>query len=97
MPRILRSDPAKQDAAQIWEYIARDNPDAADRLLDHFDQALELIVKVPMMGRPRDALVPGLRSFRVGNYLLFYRTVAEGIELVRVLHGARDIPQLFQP
>lgn len=97
MPRILRSEPAKRDAAQIWEYIARDNSDAADRLLDRFDQALELIVNVPMMGRPRDALFPGLRSFRVGNYLLFYRTIAEGIELIRVLHGARDLPQHFKP
>jgi toxin ParE1/3/4 len=40
-------------------------------------------------------MAPGLRSFPVGNYVVFYRIVPEGIELVRVLHGARDLRRLF--
>ena len=44
-----------------------------------------------MMGTARDRLAPGLRSFHVGNYLVFYRPVQDRIELVRVLHGARDL------
>jgi toxin ParE1/3/4 len=46
------------------------------------------------MGANRDRLGSGLRSFPVGNYLVFYRTVPDGIELVRLLHGARDLSRL---
>lgn len=48
------------------------------------------------MGRKRDELVPNLRSFPVGNYLIFYRPINQGIEVLRVLHGARDIPSIFE-
>ena len=47
------------------------------------------------MGRPRGELAPRLRSFPVGPYVLFYRPTPNGIEVARVLHGARDIPSLF--
>ncbi len=48
------------------------------------------------MGRKRDSLVTSLRSFPVGNYLIFYCPVNKGIEVIRVLHGARDIQNLFE-
>jgi toxin ParE1/3/4 len=47
------------------------------------------------MGTPRDTLAPGLRSFPVGSYLVFYRVVPEGIEVARILHGARDLKELL--
>jgi len=46
-------------------------------------------------GRSRFDLSPELRGFPVGNYLVFYRPASDGIEIIRVLHGARDIPELF--
>ncbi len=49
------------------------------------------------MGRPRDELAEGLRSFSVGRYVMFYRAIPEGVEIVRVLHGARDLGPIFQP
>jgi toxin ParE1/3/4 len=48
------------------------------------------------MGKRRDELVTNVRSFPVGNYLIFYRPVNQGIEVLRVLHGARDIPSIFE-
>jgi toxin ParE1/3/4 len=48
------------------------------------------------MGTARDNLAPGLRSFPVGNYLVFYRITPEGIEVARVLHGARDLRAVFK-
>lgn len=95
--RVFRTRQSRQDYADIWQYIAKDNIDAATRTLQSFDEKLELIAAAPGIGSPKDEVGPQIRSFRVGNYLLFYRTVAEGIELVRVLHGARDLPQQFQP
>lgn len=47
------------------------------------------------MGRSREELAPGLRSFPVARYVVFYRTGHRGIEIARVLHGARDLDLLF--
>lgn len=49
------------------------------------------------MGRLRDELTEGLRSFPVGRYVIFYRIVQDGVEIVRVLHGARDLDSIFRP
>jgi toxin ParE1/3/4 len=97
MPVVHRSPLAEQDYRAIWRYIAGDNPDAADRLLLRIDSKLDLYALNPTMGRARDILAPGLRSFPVGDYLVFYRTIPDGIELVRVLHGARQLENLFKP
>ena len=47
------------------------------------------------MGAKRDELMPGLRSFPVGDYLVFYRVADRGIEIIRVVSGYRDLPALF--
>jgi toxin ParE1/3/4 len=48
-----------------------------------------------MMGRSRDELLPGLRSFPFGRYILFYLPLTDGVDLIRVLHSARDIDAVF--
>jgi toxin ParE1/3/4 len=49
-----------------------------------------------MMGRERNELVPGLRSFPIGRYMIFYEPLPDGVVIVRVLHGARDIDTQFE-
>ncbi len=49
------------------------------------------------MGRSRDELAAGIRSFPTGNYIVLYRVVGENVEIVRVLHGRRDIERAFGP
>lgn len=95
MARIRRTAQSRRDYTDIWDYIAADNQSAADRLIESFDEALELLVEAPGIGRRCEELAPSLRSFPVGNYLIFYRPLTDGIELIRVLHGARNIPRLF--
>ncbi|MGH7989069.1 MAG: type II toxin-antitoxin system RelE/ParE family toxin [Limisphaerales bacterium] len=51
---------------------------------------------MPLLGREREELLPRLRSFPVSRYVIFYRPMENGIEVVRVLHGARDFPPLFE-
>lgn len=97
MALVRRSALAEQDYREIWRYIAADSPDAADRLLLRIDSKLELYAQNPRMGKARDNLATGLRSFPVGKYLVFYRAAPDGIELVRVLHGARDLKTLINP
>jgi len=80
---------------EVWLYVARDNPDAADRLTQDFDRHLDLLATAPMMGKSEEEFSAGLRSFPVGSYLIFYRPIEDGIELARLLHGSRDITAEF--
>lgn len=89
--RIIRTRRAQADLAAIWRYIARDSVAAADDLSSELDDALRRLAAAPHIGRPREELAAGLRSFALRPYTLYYRVLGNGIELIRVLHGARDI------
>ena len=95
MPRLLKRPEAENDLDEIWGYIAQDNPDNADRFLDRIQERFLALADFPQMGTSRDELKAGLRSQPVGNYLIFYFPLADGIEVVRVLHGARDVESLL--
>ena len=98
MQRILRTRASRSDYDEIWSYIAVRDLAAADRLVEQFDATLELIASAPHIGRKVEELAPNLRSFPIGNYLIFYRPVEDGIQLIRLLHGAREItPDYFIP
>jgi toxin ParE1/3/4 len=94
--RYRLSEQADQDLLEIAYYIALDSVDAADRFIERIHNRLELLAESPFMGRQRDELAPSLRSFAVGKYVIFYRPSQDGIEVIRVLHGARDIDSLFE-
>lgn len=93
--RYELTEQADQDLLEIAFYIALDSVEVADRFIDRIHDRLELLAQSPGMGRPRDELAPSLRSFTVGNYVIFYRLSRDGIEVIRVLHGARDIDSIF--
>ena len=95
MGLIRRTPTARNDYSAIWDHVAEDNPDAADVLLRALDSALNMLSDHPHAGQRRSDLRPRLRSFPVGRYLVFYRPIRGGIELVRVLHGARDVTAIF--
>jgi len=80
---------------EIWDYIATDSLAAADRWVDYLDKHFRVLATQPMMGRARDELVPGVRSFPFGRYVVFYMPLDDRIDAVRVLHGARDIDAVF--
>ena len=96
MPRIVRSAAANEDVHEIACYIARDNMDAALRWIDTIDEKLRLLAEFPGIGMQREELAPQLRSLPVGNYLIFYRAIEGGIEVARVLHGARHLRAFFR-
>lgn len=96
MPVIIKLPRAKSDLVEIWGYIADDSEARADAFVDMIDQKLSALASKPGMGRARDEIAEGIRSFPVGRYVIFYRPVPEGVEIIRVLHGSRDIEALFQ-
>ena len=95
MPLSLKTEQARRDLLEIWVYIAENSFDAADRLLETIDETCQRLADMPGMGLRRDELAPGLRSFPAGKYLIFYRPVENGIEIIRVLHGARNLENIF--
>jgi len=96
MSQYRVSDAARSDLEEIWCYIAQDNPDMADRFIHALVSRFPLLATMPEMGRSREELSPRLRSLSVGHYILFYRPMVNGVEIARVLHGARDLPPLFE-
>jgi toxin ParE1/3/4 len=94
--KIERSHQAEKDLIDIWCYIAADSPRAADAMLDRMGRIFKKLSVSPLMGRSREELAPGIRSFPVGDYLIFYRLIPDGIVVVRVLSGYRNLPELFE-
>jgi toxin ParE1/3/4 len=86
---------ARSDLVSIRTYIARDNPPAAARLISEFKKRFRLLASQPQMAERRPDIAPELRGFSVGNYVIFYRATKGGIEVARVIHGARDIRAQF--
>ena len=95
MARVVRTEQAEADLEEILEYRDEHSPDAADRFARIFKEKTEALARMPEMGRGRDELAPGLRSFKAGNHLIFYRPAADGIQVIRIAHGSRDLPSLF--
>lgn len=95
MAFVRRTARAEDDLVDIWLYIAADNPDAADRLLEEIDRKCTLLAGNPLLGRARPDIAPEFRYFPVGNYLILYRALSDGVEVVRIVHGARRLDGLL--
>jgi toxin ParE1/3/4 len=101
MKRIIKRAAAYRDLDALAEFIGQDSPHAAIRFLEAADKAFELLLNMPGMGSLWQSSKPdfaGLRVWPIRGFeyhLIFYRTCDDGIEIVRVLHGARDIDRFF--
>ena len=95
MPIVQKTAEADEDLIGIWGYIATDNPKAADSLLDEIEGKFILLSEQPRLGPARPDIALELRYFPVGSYLIFYREIDNGIEVVRVVHGDRRLTNLF--
>jgi toxin ParE1/3/4 len=94
---LLRiSSDAHLDLEKIWLRIAADDIEAADRLTDAILEDYKRLARDPYLGRLRSELSPRLRSWVQSNRVIFYTATDEVVEIVRVLHGARNLPPLFE-
>jgi len=89
--RIRRGARARADQSAIWLYIATQNLTAADHQIDRFHEAFGMLADYPDAGRMRIEFDARLRAFSVDQYLIFYRVSPGILEIVRILHAARDI------
>jgi toxin ParE1/3/4 len=91
MARCLVKPRADQDLDSIWSFITVDSPRAADAMINRLTATFDMLLTMPQAGRLRHEFRENLRSFAVENYVIFYVTVPQGIDIVRVVHGRRDI------
>lgn len=89
--KVVRTAQADEDLIGIWVYIAERNPSAADQILDTLDQRCQHLDRHPLSGVARDDILPGIRHLIAGRYLTLYRIADDTIDILRVLHGRRQI------
>jgi toxin ParE1/3/4 len=103
MPQVHKSPQAHLDSIELADFIARHSFNAASRFLDQLEQTLKLLAQNPEYGQLcqfKASAAAGMRVWQVDgfpNHLVFYRAVHDGVHVVRVLHGARDLDSVFGP
>jgi toxin ParE1/3/4 len=87
---------AEQDVSDIWDYIADDSIEAADRVLAVLEKTLHRLAKNPGIGHMREDLADRRhRFFLVYSYLIVYRFETQPLQVIRVLHAARDVQSIL--
>lgn len=94
--RFLFGRYVEGDLRDIRDHVAKDNPDAARALMVRFVRAFRLLSRRPKLGHRREDLMESqIRCWPVGAYLILYTASRTPIEILAVVHGARDIPALM--
>lgn len=90
MTRVLYSEKSLEDLAAIFEYVAKRNPGAAEKLGRGLIDVCNLIGNYPELGSQQDQISPGLRQFSHRNYAIYYRIRDNAVRITRFLHHAQD-------
>jgi toxin ParE1/3/4 len=96
MGSYVFSELAVQDINEICDFVAKINVRAASQLFDKIRQKCKLFASFPNMGKDYSWLAADLRGFFYDDYVVFYYPRADGIEIVRVAYGRRDLATLFE-
>ena len=100
--RFIILPAARTDLSEQFAYIAQDSLDAANRFLAAAEAALTRLAEMPGIGAPprvRNSRLAGVRQWSIRGFeqhLIFYRETEDGIEVLRVLHGARDVRRILE-
>lgn len=93
---IVRKTPeAKKDLKQIWKYIARDSQTRADKFLRDMEKVFNNLAQMPLSGPRRPELGRNIRFRPFDNYVIFYEPLPDGILILHVVHGARDVDSSY--
>lgn len=102
MPSVVKRPEAEDDLLEIFVFIGRKSVRAANRFLRAADQAMEQLAEMPALGGKCESSNTVLSQLRVRtiprfrNYLILYRPLPDGVEIVRVVFGGRDLESLFE-
>ncbi|MCC6124829.1 MAG: type II toxin-antitoxin system RelE/ParE family toxin [Pirellulales bacterium] len=81
---------------EIADYLSDRHPSAAVRVLENIFAKFSLLSQNPLLGELRSDLPKQPRCFSAGNYIILYHPISDGIEIARVLHGARDLGAILE-
>jgi toxin ParE1/3/4 len=87
---------ASEDVSHIFGYIATDNLRAAEKWRDELIELLLLLARNPLMGERCPELAKDLCNISLGNYVIYFRPHHQHVQIVRVVHGARDVKRIFR-
>jgi toxin ParE1/3/4 len=96
MRRATLTAEAKRELQEIWVIIAEDNEPAADRVIDRLYDAFSQLAEYPHFGPAEPDLGQLVRSWPVSRYMVYYRPIESGVEILHIYDGSRDIPRLFR-
>lgn len=88
---------ANQDLLDIWLWVARDSIAIADGIIDRVEQRTAKLAKHPEIGTARPEIGQGARGLVIERWLVLYRLAEGGVEIVRIVDGARDLQRLDWP
>ena len=100
--QIRRHRQVNDDLIEIYAYIHRRSPEAAEKVFNALEGSIRSLLDTPGAGRLWRTSDPRLEGLRVTvckpyrNYLIFFRRVADGIEVFRIVHGARELGRIVE-
>ena len=94
MGEVTWSQQANDDLQAIWLWIARDSVGAAEAFLDRTIERISILERFPEAGPIRDEIGAGARALVCERWLVLYRVTAHGVQIVRIVDGARDLSKL---
>jgi toxin ParE1/3/4 len=92
---VRLTDTSEADLLDIWHFIAASSPAAADRVVRDIGRQIARLADFPEIGARRADIAPEVRALVVGSYLALYRFDGATAEIVRVVHGARDLGEII--
>ncbi|WP_072622675.1 type II toxin-antitoxin system RelE/ParE family toxin [Spirulina major] len=96
MKRLIIAQEASRDLAAISDYFLDKSVDAGERFVEKFGQKCQYLAQFPYLGKSYTFIDPDLRGISMLGYIIFYQIVDEGIEILRVVSGYRDVEQVFR-
>ena len=96
MKHVIFSPDALADLEDVADFIARDNPGRALTFIEELERKARAVVRAPKAYPPRPSLGPDLRLAVHRKYNIYFRVAEHGIDIVRVLHSARDVESIFR-
>jgi toxin ParE1/3/4 len=95
MSHCVISLSASRDLNAISDYFLARNIEAGERLLKEFNQKCQNLMQFPNMGKQYSSIREGLRGMPLDGYIIFYRVLGDGVEIMRVVNGRQDLEALF--
>jgi toxin ParE1/3/4 len=96
MKRYIINVLASQDLNQIADYFAENNLEAGEQFFLAFNRKCQQLIAFPNSGKSYTTIRPELRGLSLEGYIVFYRILDDGIEILRVVNGRRNFSSLFE-